>query len=73
MCIRDRDVMDVKDLFYCVRKRGIFMQEAVPTGGAMTAILGLDSETIAKACAETEGIVSVANYNCCLLYTSRCV
>ena len=58
------DVMDVKDLFYCVRKRGIFMQEAVPTGGAMTAILGLDSETIAKACEETEGIVSVANYNC---------
>lgn len=40
------------------------MQEAVPTGGAMTAILGLDSETIAKACEETEGIVSVANYNC---------
>ena len=58
------DVMDVKDLFYCVRKRGIFMQEAVPTGGAMTAILGLDSETIAKACEETDGIVSVANYNC---------
>ena len=58
------DVMDVKDLFYCVRKRGIFMQEAVPTGGAMTAILGLDSETIAKACEETEGIVSVANCNC---------
>lgn len=58
------DVMDVKDLFYCVRKRGIFMQEAVPTGGAMTAVLGLDSETIAQACEETEGIVSVANYNC---------
>lgn len=58
------DVMDCKDLFYCVRKRGIYMQEAVPSGGAMTAVLGLDSETIAGACEQTEGTVSVANYNC---------
>lgn len=40
------------------------MQEAVPTGGAMTAVLGLDIEKIEKACEETEGIVSIANYNC---------
>ena len=58
------DVMDLKDLFYCVRQRGIFMQEAVPVGGAMTAVLGLDSETIAQACGEIDGMVSVANYNC---------
>jgi [acyl-carrier-protein] S-malonyltransferase len=31
------------------------MQEAVPTGGAMSAILGLDADTIAKICKETEG------------------
>ena len=40
------------------------MQEAVPTGGAMSAVLGLDAATIEKVCAETEGLVSVANYNC---------
>ena len=40
------------------------MQEAVPAGGAMTAVLGLDSETIAQACGEIDGMVSVANYNC---------
>lgn len=40
------------------------MQEAVPEGGAMTAVLGLDTDTIEKICEDTEGIVSVANYNC---------
>ena len=56
--------MSVEDACRLVRKRGIFMQEAVPTGGAMSAVLGLDEEKIASVCAETEGIVSVANYNC---------
>lgn len=58
------DVMDLKDLFHIIRKRGIFMQEAYPVGGAMTAVLGLDSEKINEICAATEGIVAVANYNC---------
>lgn len=58
------DVMEQKDLFYCIRQRGIAMQEAVPEGGAMTAVLGLDSEVIAQICSETPGQVSVANYNC---------
>ena len=40
------------------------MQEAVPTGGAMTAVLGLDTAVIEKICEDTEGVVSVANYNC---------
>lgn len=57
-------VMSCEDVFKVVRQRGIYMQEAVPTGGAMTAVLGLDSETIEKICEETEGIVSIANYNC---------
>jgi len=57
-------VMSVEDVFKVVRQRGIYMQEAVPTGGAMTAVLGLDAETIEKICEETEGIVSIANYNC---------
>lgn len=54
----------MEDAFALVRKRGIYMQEAVPEGGAMTAVLGLDTDTIEKICEDTEGIVSVANYNC---------
>lgn len=57
-------VLTEEDALALVRKRGIYMQEAVPTGGAMTAVLGLDIEKIEKACEETEGIVSIANYNC---------
>lgn len=56
--------MSLEDVFRVVRQRGILMQEAVPTGGAMCAVLGMDGEKIAKICDETEGIVSVANYNC---------
>ena len=56
--------MSLEDVFRIVRQRGILMQEAVPTGGAMCAVLGMDGEKIAKICDETEGIVSVANYNC---------
>lgn len=55
--------MSLEDVFRVVRQRGILMQEAVPTG-AMCAVLGMDGEKIAKICDETEGIVSVANYNC---------
>lgn len=56
--------IDPADAFQIIRKRGIFMQEAVPTGGAMAAVLGLDAAAIEDACAKTEGTVSVANYNC---------
>lgn len=57
-------VMELEDIFKLVRKRGIFMQEAVPTGGAMSAVLGLDTEVIERVCQETQGQVSIANYNC---------
>lgn len=57
-------IMSEEDAFYVVRQRGIFMQEAVPTGGAMAAVLGLANDVIEKVCGETEGTVSVANYNC---------
>lgn len=53
-----------KDAFALVRKRGIYMQEAVPEGGAMAAVLALDTVQIEEACKKTEGIVSIANYNC---------
>lgn len=56
--------LSMEDAFRVVRKRGIYMQEAYPTGGAMSAVLALDAETIEKICEETEGIASIANYNC---------
>jgi len=49
-----------------VRRRGRYMQEAVPLGeGAMAAVLGLDAERVTDACAEAAdaGVVSAANLN----------
>lgn len=57
-------VMDLADACKVVRKRGILMQEAVPTGGAMAAVLAMDAKVIEEICEKTEGIVSIANYNC---------
>ncbi len=49
-----------------IRKRGKFMQEAVPVGiGSMAAIIGLDLNKIKLALDEASaiGIVEIANYN----------
>lgn len=52
------------DAVWAVRKRGVLMEEAVPTGvGAMAAVLGLSAEQIGKVTEEIKG-VTVANYNC---------
>ena len=54
------------DALRTVRRRGQFMQEAVPVGtGAMAAILGLDAEAVRRACDEVAGneVVSPANLN----------
>lgn len=61
-------VLELPDLFRLIRNRGIYMQEAYPEGGAMTAVLGLDGDIVAQVCEqvarETGSVVSVANYNC---------
>lgn len=57
-------VLDPKDAFCIIRKRGILMQNAVPTGGGMSAVMGLDADAVEAACGKVDGIVSVANYNC---------
>lgn len=57
-------IISEEDAFRIIRKRGIYMQEAVPAGGAMTAVLGLDNDVIESICSETDGNVSIANYNC---------
>jgi [acyl-carrier-protein] S-malonyltransferase len=46
--------MSMEDAFKVVRKRGIYMQEAVPTGGAMNAVIGLDPEVIETVCSEVQ-------------------
>ncbi|MGE0450018.1 MAG: ACP S-malonyltransferase [Vicinamibacterales bacterium] len=54
------------DALSTVRRRGRYMQEAVPVGtGAMAAVLGLDAAAVARACEEVaQGeIVSPANMN----------
>ena len=54
------------DAVRLVRRRGTFMQEAVPAGeGAMAAIVGLPAEDVEAACREASGdeVVSAANYN----------
>lgn len=56
--------MEMEEAFAIVRRRGIYMQEAVPEGGAMAAVLGMENAVIEEVCSRTEGIVTVANYNC---------
>jgi [acyl-carrier-protein] S-malonyltransferase len=56
------------DALRTVRRRGRYMQDAVPVGeGAMAAILGLDAAAVARACdeaaAESGKVVSPANLN----------
>ena len=58
--------MSITDAAPLVRKRGTYMQEAVPVGtGAMAAILGSDPETVETACKEAaqNEICSAANLN----------
>lgn len=49
-----------------VRERGRLMQQAVPAGGAMAAILGLADEAVEALCVEAAGgqVVEAVNYNC---------
>jgi [acyl-carrier-protein] S-malonyltransferase len=54
------------DALRLVRRRGLFMQEAVPAGvGAMAAIVGLPPEEVEAACKEAaqDEVVSPANFN----------
>ena len=57
------------DAVRIVRKRGQFMQEAVPVGeGSMAAVLGLESDKIVEICQAVESeageAVQAVNFNC---------
>ncbi len=55
------------DAVYVVRKRGEFMQEAIPLGvGSMAAVIGLDADKVEQVCkdiSKEDFWVSPANYN----------
>ncbi len=60
--------LTLEDAVVLVRRRGLFMQEAVPAGeGAMSAVIGFPPGAIAEACAEaaaaTGEACSAANFN----------
>lgn len=52
------------DAVLLVRKRGLFMEHAVPAGeGAMCAVLGMTGEALERELRDTAD-VTIANYNC---------
>jgi len=59
--------LGLADAVRTVRRRGRYMQEAVPVGvGAMAAVLGADLETVESVCAEArqgDEVCSAANIN----------
>lgn len=62
--INTAGALNFEDSVKLVRKRGIFMQNAVPDGiGAMSAVLGMNVEQIDNVLKDIDG-VWVANYNC---------
>ncbi|MBD1380012.1 ACP S-malonyltransferase [Metabacillus arenae] len=61
-------VLAFEDAVHAVHKRGLFMEEAVPTGeGAMAAVLGMEADLlddVTKTVTNEGNIVQLANLNC---------
>lgn len=60
------DVVAFNDAVELVRKRGTYMQAAVPAGmGAMAAVMGLDDAEIERCCVQAAAaeVVAPVNYN----------
>ena len=59
------ETLDFEAGLKLVYKRALAMQAACEANpSTMAAILGLEDEVVEKACAEIDGIVVAANYNC---------
>jgi [acyl-carrier-protein] S-malonyltransferase len=60
------EALSFTDAVKLVKKRGQFMQQAVPAGqGAMAAILGLEDDVVRDLCSQAaeQGVVEAVNYN----------
>lgn len=60
-------IFKFSDAVKLVKKRGKFMQEAVPMGeGAMAAVIGLDGDKVKEVCKKASefGIIEPSNFNC---------
>ena len=58
-------VLEFEDALTLVSKRAMAMQKACElTPSTMAAVLGLEDHLVEAICADTEGIVVAANYNC---------
>lgn len=58
-------VLNFEDGLKLVSQRALAMQKACELQpSTMAAVLGLEDDLVEKICAETEGIVVAANYNC---------
>lgn len=61
------EVLAFEDAVALVRKRGRYMQEAVPVGeGAMSAVIGLDDDVIVGVCeslSNSDAVVEAVNFN----------
>lgn len=57
----------LEDAVRLVRKRGQYMQEAVPVGeGGMAAVMGISTELVVETClkASESGVIEAVNLNC---------
>lgn len=59
------ETLSFEDGLILVSKRALAMQKACEsTPSTMAAIIGLEDDVVEKICAETDGVVVAANYNC---------
>jgi len=57
------DALDPLDALEAVQARGAAMSAAAPAASGMIAVLGLPDAAVERACAASQGLVVVANYN----------
>lgn len=60
----DAGVITLESGLHLLQQRGQYMKDACKnTNGGMTAILGLDEKVLHRIIEETDGVITIANYN----------